>query len=333
MRDHQALIHDYFGRPDSQPLRPKELAGELKVGKGEFNRFKAALEGLIAEGKLIVGKNKTVRPATISGLIQGTIKRTGKGNGFFRPNDTSALQPDESLYISPEDLKDAFTGDEVLVQLLRRRERGQRCGRVIEIISRGSQAFVGTYFERRQQGFVRIDGSQFEGPISVGDPGAKGVLPDDRVVVEMLRFPSQTDAGEAVITKVLGPRGAPGVDLLSIIHEFQLPDEFSENVLAEARLQAQGFEEAVTSDEMKVTSEDIPVENTLESGSSLSSRHSSLNPPPRVDLTRETIITIDPIDARDFDDAISLDREPDGNWRLGVHIADVAHFVRPGTLL
>ena len=396
MRDYQQLLRDYFADPLAKPLRPKELAQELGLGKNDFKRFKDAVEGLVADGRLLLGKNKLVRSAAPVDSIAGTVKRTGKGIGYFRPHDLTQLEPGESLYIFPEDLQDAFTGDEVLVQLLKRRERSQRCGRVIEILSRGSKAFVGTYFEQRDHGFVRIDGNQFEGPISVGDPGAKGVIPEDRVVVEMLRFPSHDEAGEAVITKVLGVRGAPGVDLQTIIAEFELPDEFPEAVLAEARLQAQMFEEEVSlhgtvpidarrvatvvpsppssgerarvrgpsgddasQTEQTSSSISLPAEQFTEfagqpttkapltlplspedggegtgaedslagSVSLLTSLHT------RLDLTNELIITIDPVDARDFDDAISLTREDDGNWRLGVHIADVAHFVRPGTLL
>lgn len=301
MRDFQSLIRVYFAAPLAKPLRSKDLAQALGIGKRDLKRFQNVVQELLTDGWLMLGKNKFIRAAPAADTIAGTIKRTGKGTGYFRPHDPTTLTPDESLYISPEDLKDAFSGDEVLVQLLMRRERGQRCGRVLEVISRGSKAFVGTYIEQRNRGFVRIDGNQFEGPVSVGDPGAKRALPDDRVVVEMLRFPSRNQAGEAVITKVLGPRGMPGVDLQTIIAEFDLPDEFPEAVLEEARLQAQQFDE------------------TQLQG--------------RLDLTNELIITIDPLDARDFDDAISLTRESDGNWRLGVHIADVAYFVQPGTQL
>ncbi len=366
-RDYQQIIRDYFADPLAKPLRPKELAQELGLGKNDFKRFKDAVEAFVADGGLVMGKNKLVRSAAPVDSIAGTVKRTGKGNGYFRPHDLTQLEQGESLYIFPEDLQDAFTGDEVFVQLLKRRERGQRCGRVIEIISRGSKAFVGSYFEQRNRGFVRIDGNQFEGPISVGDPGAKGVLPDDRVVVEMLRFPSRDEAGEAVITKVLGARGTPGVDLLTIIHEFELPDEFPEAVLAEARLQAQMFEEdesrearvesqteaglpqttsadlqPSTLDDQSATKAPLTLTLSPEDGgegtgaadsTTDSALLSSLHTQTRLDLTNELIITIDPVDARDFDDAISLTREDDGNWRLGVHIADVAHFVRPGTLL
>src|SRR5690606_10620241 len=135
----------------------------------------------------------------------------------------------------------------------------------------------------------------------VGDPGAKGAREGDKVVIEMIRFPTQHQIGEAVLTKVLGPRGQPGVDTQGVIHEFGLPDEFPDEVLDEARIEAENFSE-----------------DNLQG---------------REDLTGVTMVTIDPADARDFDDAISLERSTDGHWHLGVHIADVAHFVQPGTAL
>ena len=131
----------------------------------------------------------------------------------------------------------------------------------------------------------------------MGDPGAEGRRADDKVVFEMVRFPSPVQDGEGVIVEVLGPRGKPGVDTLSILREYNLPDAFAEDALDEARQQAAQFDESI--------------------------------PPERLDLTALTIVTIDPADARDFDDAISLEPLDGGHWRLGVHIADVAHFVRP----
>ena len=113
----------------------------------------------------------------------------------------------------------------------------------------------------------------------------------------MVRFPSHAHDGEGVITEVLGPRGTPGVDTLSIIREFNLPEEFAQDAIEESRAQADAFDESI--------------------------------PEGRTDLTALITITIDPVDARDFDDAISLEKTAKGHWRLGVHIADVSHFVRP----
>src|SRR5207244_7736071 len=111
------------------------------------------------------------------------------------------------------------------------------------VLERATRHFVGTYFEREGESFVRVDGTVFSHSISVGDPGAKGARPDDKVVIEMLRFPTPEDRGEGVITEVLGPRGQPGVDTLSIIREFGLPDRFPEEVQEEARETAAAFSE------------------------------------------------------------------------------------------
>ncbi len=304
MADYRIQILDYYSQPDSRPLRPKELGQLLRVNKSRLNEFRVALEMLLSEGKLLRAANGTLKASTQRHALVGRIRRTSSGAGYFRPNaapDAGAGQ-DEAIYVSPEDQQGALTGDEVSLELLkRRRSGGQLCGRVIEVLSRARQQFVGLYQERRGQGVVTIDGGQFSAPVSVGDPGAKGAQPGDKVVLEMVHFPEGFHAGEAVITRVLGPHGEPGVDTLSIIHEFGLRDEFPEDVLEDARRQAQAFDE-----------------NDLRG---------------RLDLTGETIITIDPIDARDFDDAISLTREENGHWRLGVHIADVAHFVKPGSPL
>ena len=136
----------------------------------------------------------------------------------------------------------------------------------------------------------------FSRPMLLGDPGAKTPGPTTKSCSRWSAFPSHVHDGEGVITEVLGRRGEPGVDTLSIIREFNLPEHFADDVLDDARAQADRFDEAI--------------------------RAAAL------DLTAETVITIDPVDARDFDDAISLVRLSNGHWQLGVHIADVSHFVR-----
>jgi ribonuclease R len=200
---------------------------------------------------------------------------------------------------------DASDRDVVRVRLSRSHARGKggvlrQAGEIIEIVERQTHQFVGVYKERQGEALVAVDGKVFAQEVPVGDPGAKGAVPGDKVVIEMVRFPTHVHPGEAVIIEVLGPRGAPGVDTLSILREFGLPEEFPEDVLEAARHEAERFDGSLGN---------------------------------RLDLTGETIITIDPIDARDFDDAVSLTRLENGHWRLGVHIADVAHFVRARSAL
>ena len=302
MPDLKQQIHEYVTRTGYKPLTAKSLAKKLGIRKKSLPAFQIAIEQLISQGRLHEGKSGLLKPRQSAELIAGIIKRTSAGAGFLIPHDQPPGRRVHDVYISSRDVRDAHTGDEVLVRLLkRRRQAGQRCGIVEEVIERATRVFVGAYFESDDCGYVLADGNTFRDPIFVGDPGAKGAQPDDMVVIEMLRFPSHYQAGEAVVTKVLGARGEPGVDEQTIIHELGLPDEFPEKVLEEARRQAEQFDERELGE--------------------------------RLDLTRETIITIDPADARDFDDAISLTRSPDGHWHLGVHIADVSHFIQPESAL
>ncbi|VAX37360.1 3'-to-5' exoribonuclease RNase R, partial [hydrothermal vent metagenome] len=302
MKNIDQQILQYLGNPDYKPMKSNLLAGRLKVRKKEMPKFRKALERLIATGIVHEGKKGRLRAKTKEGTMEGIMKRTGSGAGYVIPLDAIAGDRTNDVYISHRDVSDAHTGDEVLVQYLsRRRSGGQRSGKVKEVLVRATNSFVGTYYEEDSRGYVKVDGKTLTEPVSVGDPGAKGVQPGDKVVIEMLRFPMPYRPGEAVLVKALGPKGAPGVDELSIIHEFGLPQEFPDDVLEEASLQAEQFDETVPKD--------------------------------RTDLTKETIVTIDPVDARDFDDAISLKKNSKGHWVLGVHIADVAHFVPSGTLL
>jgi len=295
-------ILDYLQRPGYKPVKPAALAQRLKIPKVKLSEFHAALDRLTEAGRIRETRKGVIRPVMGTDFLVGTIKRGGSGAGTFIPHETPPWLKQGTLRITARDMRGAHTGDEVLVRILSRRAaRGQRCGRVEEILQRATTTFVGTYFESGGQAHVQIDGRAFQQPVPVGDPGAKGARPGDKVVIEMLRFPTSSLPGEAVITEVLGPRGEPGVDTISIIHEFGLPLEFPDDVLQEARDVAGEFDP----------------ENFSE----------------RRDLTKETIVTIDPADARDFDDAISLRRSRNGHWHLGVHIADVNHFVRPGSRL
>lgn len=307
MPDFEKKILDYITRPGYTPVREKALLKKVGGSKSKSSEFEQAMENLRNRKDILVSDSGLIRPVKKESWIAGTIKKTGSGAGFLiphhKPDDIAHDQRHSGdLYISERDLGDAHTGDEVYATVInRQRGNGQICGRVVEIIERASTTFVGTYFEAQGEGYVHVDGKIFNSPIHVGDPGAKGVSEEDKVVIDILQFPSKNYLGRGVISKVLGPHGKPGVDLLSIIYEFGIPLDFEEDVLAEAREQASLF------DEKKLGN--------------------------RRDLTKETIVTIDPVDARDFDDAISLERNEKGHWVLGVHIADVAHFVKEGSIL
>lgn len=239
-----------------------------------------------------------------AGEVYGTFRRAAAGYGFVIPEGAVPGDRSQDLFIPPRKILDAASGDRVIARAGRDRggEQQRRTGEIVQVVIRRTNRFVGTYRERSGLGLVLVDGGTFDSAILVGDAGAKDCRPGDKVVVEMVRFPSNTHDGEGVVVEVLGPRGKPGVDTQMIIHEFGLPGEFPAAVLEDARRQAEVF-------------------------------NAGREPGVRTDFTRQTVVTIDPTKARDFDDAISLERLENGHWLLGVHIADVSHFVRRGSQL
>jgi ribonuclease R len=282
------------------PLKPKALARSIGVSADDYRAFRRVLKDLLREGRLELAKNHTLRPAAPHGTVLGTYRAVGSGGGFVRPHPVDGSVSPE-VRLREGDSLDAATGDTVLVRILRKPayRDAPPTGRVLRVLERATRQFVGTYFEREGEGLVRVDGTVFSHSVFVGDPGAKGARPNDKVVLEMLRFPGPDDRGEGVIVEVLGPHGQPSVDTLSIIRAFGLPDVFPDAALEEARRMALAFRET-----------------DLEG---------------REDFTNDVVVTIDPADAHDFDDAAGLSRdETSGRWHLTVHIADVAHFVPPG---
>jgi ribonuclease R len=302
----------HVSQPNYQPVKPRVILKQLGLPDDMATDLRRTIKRLAKKGKLTYGEGHLVRPAqgerakpADANRVTGTFRRMERGFGFVTPAGGGPRDKDKDIYISERSARDAASGDTVLVRLKGRpRMHGGKPGlegEIVEIVERQTHHFVGTYEESAGQAFVTVDGMPFTRPILVGDPGAKNARPNDKVVIELVRFPSHIDDGEGVITKVLGPRGQPGVDTLSIIHEFNLPGDFAADALEESRRQAEQFDESIGEG--------------------------------RSDLTEETIITIDPVDARDFDDAISLARTSNGHWLLGVHIADVSHFVQPKTAL
>ncbi len=291
----RALQHKSY-----EPLKPKALAKKLGIGEPQYAEYRRVLRTLHRQRRIEVAKNSTIRLVQPHGTVAGVYRSSANGYGFVRPHPTEKGAPQE-IFIPRGEGLDAATGDEVLVRILKKPSRPDQSasGEVLEVVERATRQFVGTYFERGGEGYVRVDGTVFSHSIYVGDPGAKGARPDDKVVFEMVRFPGPEDRGEGVITEILGARGQPGVDTLSVIKAFGLPEAFPEEALQEAREAAAAFKE-----------KDL---------------HG------REDFTKTVVITIDPADARDFDDAVSLTQDgQSGHWQLTVHIADVGHFAPPG---
>jgi ribonuclease R len=281
------------------PLKPKPLFKRLNLGDEAYPEFRKTVRELIRTGRLTMGRNNTLRAADAHGTLTGVYRRATSGHGFVRPHVVDGVFKPE-IFVREDKALDAVTGDEVMVRVTREATHiKDAAGEIVRVLARATRTFVGTYFVRDREALVRVDGNVFAHSILVGDPGAKGAQPQDKVVIEVLRFPTPDARGEGVVADVLGPHGKPGVDTLSVIRAFGLPEAFPESALAEAREVAGRFSEA-----------------DLDG---------------REDFTGDLVVTVDPPDAKDFDDAVSVAIDPGTkHWVLTVHIADVAAFVKAG---
>jgi len=281
--------------PDYTPLKLSQLAKSLGVSSEDYPQFKLAFEQLRQSGHVVIGAGSLVSLPALSGRIVGTFKANPKGFGFVVPLE---LDSHGDLFIPPNATANAMTGDIVAAKVTKEGKRaGQmRCsGRVIEILQRAQNRFVGTLSKGPQGWVVQPDGTAFVEPITIDDVAAKNARPKDKVVVEILSYPTENRLARGVIVEVLGRAGHYESEIRSIICQYHLPDQFNDSCIMQAHQAAVEFDP-----------------NQLDG---------------REDISDKTIVTIDPPDAKDFDDAISLEKDSDGNWVLGVHIADVSCFM------
>jgi ribonuclease R len=292
----------------------KELAKHLKVkGKEEFQSLRALMDEL--ERKGIVEADESGRFATAarrpahddagprSGQLVGTLSVNRRGFGFVT---VEGLEDD--VYIAPRYLHTALHGDVVAVMPFAGRREGRRKseekgmeGEVVGIVRRTHSTVTGRLAMSRTTYFVVPDDDRITRDIYVARDDVAGAKPGDKVVVRLNEWTDEHLNPEGVITEVLGPAGDPRVEVLSVSRTFGLPLSFPPEVDREA----QSLPAAITAADLAG----------------------------REDCRRETVVTIDPEDAKDFDDALSFERIDTTTVRLGVHIADVSHYVRENTLL
>ena len=283
------------------PHRISNLKSQISNLKSQISNLKSQISNL---GRLIYGSNHLViSTGAIGGppdRIRGVFRIAAGGEfGFVRPGDSGDGAVSEDLFVPPGQTGGALEGDLVEVKVRPGRRGGSEAS-VQRIIERARRQFTGTFLYEDGEPAVFLDGTPYDAPIYLGDIQGLPIEPDDKVFVEVVNFPDVDGAGgEAVLVERLGSANNPGIDTLTIMRQFGLADEFPDDVIAEARQRADEFNE-------------------------------DSRPADRLDLTGKLTVTIDPYDARDFDDAISLEREDEGRWRLWVHIADVGYFIHPG---
>ena len=289
-------IQSLLAAPNYHPLRRAELADKLRLNDAEHREYRRVLDEMLRKGEVVrVRKDRFVLPQEAD-LVTGQIALNEKGFAFVIPEPPAT---GGDIYVAEGDVGVAMNGDKVVVRLNRERRRfkdsDKTSGRVIRILERATDMVVGTLQKTKLFHYVVPDDVRFIHDVYTKP--AHNAQVGDKVVVKLAEWTSRHVNPEGQIVEVLGKATTPGVDILSILRKYRLPTDFSEQTLAEAE------------------------------------RISDTVPPGRLDLRQRFIITIDPDDAKDFDDAVNVDELPDGGWRLGVHIADVSHYVKPGSAL
>ncbi len=301
-----------------EPAQAQQLAEDLRIPEADRDDFIETIEEMADRGELVLTEDGRVNLPPPGPEVTGRFKKHPKGFGFIIP-DTPNAHGD--LFVPPGDTFEALTGDEVRAKVIRSGTRGKGTSpftaRIVEITHRQQSSFTGDVYRENGRWWAHVDGKVLPEPVVLKDAESKNVREGDKVVIEILHYPEGDFFAEGVITKVLGEAGEPDVETQAVIAAHDLPGDFPEAVHAEARDLTRGFDEELA----RHLSGEAP-----------------FDPSDRRDIRDRFITTIDPPDAKDYDDAISLERlkEVAGGgpgWRLGVHIADVAHFVTPGSAI
>jgi len=290
-------IVDHVSRSSYRPLKPRELARQMKIPERNYRRFRALLRELVSSGDLVRVRGGRIGPPEKMNLKVGKIQITSHGYAFLLPEGSS-----EEIFIRANDTKTAFNGDKVVVRIKPQRFGKKPEGEVVKILERATHIVVGTYHSSKYFEYVVPDDPSFKRDVYILPNHDLAPRDGQKVAVILQEWKNPFLNPEGKLTEILGFPYENGVDILTVIKKYNLPTSFDANVEREASR----IKQKITPTELKK----------------------------RSDLRESTIITIDPEDAKDFDDAISIRRNDDsGNYILGVHIADVAHYVTENSLL
>ena len=283
------------------PATPRELMRTLKISRDERTAFKRNLRSLLNDGALIQIKGNRYGLPDRMDLVVGKVEGHPSGFGFVVPDrPVEGLKRD--IYVAEHNLKEALHGDRVVVRIERYREDGRAEGKIVQVLERASTTVVGRYeIDHSGLGFVTPFDKRLKADIQIPRAETAGAETGQMVTVEVTRWPTPTRGPAGRIVEVLGDIDDPGVDTEIILRKYDIPDEHSPEAITEAKRIGTAVKE-----------KDLAG---------------------RTDFRDRKIVTIDGEHARDFDDAISIERLKNGNYWLGVHIADVAHYVQEGSAL
>lgn len=298
MDEKEKLILKFMSREDYVPMKAKEIAGIFMVPKNKYNNFKKILDKLEKEYKIQKNRKNKYSIIDEKKYIKGTYRGNEKGYGFVIPENEEM----EDIFIPRGNNYNALNEDIVVTEIVKESEDSKRKeGKIVSIVKHEKDKVVGLFVKSKNFGFVIPDDKKFGGDIFISKSNFAKAKNNQKVVVKLTKYPEKNKKAEGKIIEIIGGIDEAGVDMLSLVKEYDLPYEFPQGVIEEAKAKGN-----------KVDKKDIPN---------------------RVDLRDETIFTIDGEDAKDLDDAVRVYKNNDGNYMLDVHIADVSYYVTENSLL
>ncbi|MEG2149266.1 MAG: ribonuclease R [Clostridiales bacterium] len=292
-------ILEFMEQVDFRPKKAQDLAAEMNIKDEDLETFLAALRELEENGQLIMNKKGRYGLCRHMNLIAGHIEGNPKGFAFFIPD----IKDRSDVYIAFDNLNGAMHKDRVIIRVIKSHQyvNGREEGEVVRILHHANERVVGIYEESNGGfGFVRPDEKRIGLDIFIPKEDDLKAKEGDVVVANIVKWPKGKRNPQGKITEIIGSKNEKGTDMLTVIRKYQLPEAFPADVLA--------YAESVS----KINKEDY---NN------------------RRDLRDLQIVTMDGADAKDLDDAISLSKTANGNFLLGVHIADVGNYVKARSLL
>ncbi|MBU3196502.1 ribonuclease R [Clostridium algidicarnis] len=276
-----------------KPMEIRELAAVFDINKNEYKEFKKVIKVMEKEGLIVKTNTDKLGLTEKMGLVPGRLQAHQKGFGFVIPDEEGL----KDIFIPSSFINGAMNGDKVVAKVTKEDFNGKkREGEIIRITERTNTTIIGVYESSSNFGFVIPEDKRIQNDIFIPKNQKNGADDNDVVIVEITEWPGKRRNPEGKVLEILGKKGDRGLDILTIIKKHSLPEEFPEKVLKFA----ENIEDHIPKDEYKK----------------------------RKDLRKVRMVTIDGEDAKDLDDAVSIERLESGNYKLGVHISDVSHYVK-----
>lgn len=283
-----------------KPMKINDIMLFMEVPSTDTYLFQQIVNQMLVDGKLVLTqKGKIMTPESLN-LVYGTYSSTSRGFGFVIV-ESDGIYNKRDIFIHEKNINGAMHKDKVLCQIVENNTGKRPEGIITKVLEKGFKHIVGTFEQSKSFGFVVPDEKKIYGDIFIPKKHTLGAVSGHKVVVKITKQPEDGKKAEGKITEIIGHINDPGVDILSIIKQFDLPTDFEDIIYKEI--------------------ENIPSEVSQEETTN------------RLDLRNIQTVTIDGEDAKDLDDAITIEKLDNGNYKLGVHIADVTHYVKESTPL